>query len=208
MKISLIVDGQAESQALPGLLRRIQLPQGVRLLNPIYADMQPKASPDQIARAAIDRMKLVRNQKADRTIVLIDLENQEERGMCAPSFAESVQQAFTKKKVGNVQVIIKNRKFENWLIADPDALLNMRARFSISKKQRSQIEPNLADSISDATELLNRMVKQAAYHKRKDPVIICQKVDPLKVAANSRSFRKFLRAVGHATYKNQSHKPA
>ena len=51
MKVGIVVDGDAESQALRLLTERFDI-EDVQLLAPAYANMQPKSAPGQIAQSA------------------------------------------------------------------------------------------------------------------------------------------------------------
>jgi hypothetical protein len=46
--------------------------------------------------------------------------------------------------------------FENWLVADYDALAAQRGRFKSSVADRNRVQPNRADA-ADAAAILNRL---------------------------------------------------
>lgn len=202
MTVGLIVDGQAEPDALPILLRKLR---GVgRISRPLYADLQPKAAAGQIARKAISRVRMLRQRGAGRFILLIDREDRED---CPPQMAAEIETALRRTpecRGIDVHVVVKDRRFENWLIADPDALASLRARFRVSKAFRKRVSPNKADAVADAEELLRRASVGPAYHKRHDPAKILGAVDVARAAGNSRSLRRFLRLVGDSRYREQS----
>ncbi len=205
MKIGIIVDGDAESQALFNLTQNISI-SGVQILRPIYTDIQPKASAEQIAKKALDRINFLLSKGADRIIVLIDREDAQD---CPTDLKNGLECGFVKIGCGEISVVIKNRKFENWLVSDLDALRQMPRRFSLSKAFQNAINPNKADQIVDAEHLLNTIVTSRGpqYHKRKDAQNITAKQNPLRIACNSRSFRRFLHLLAHPKYSNQSKKP-
>ena len=128
MKIGIVVDGDAESQALKGLTQRLEI-KGAQLLNPVYANMQPKSAPGQIAQSAKSRIDILLTRGADLIVVLIDREDRKE---CPPEFASQLKRAFAKLGYDDIRVVIKNRTFENWLIADVKALKKMSARFKVT----------------------------------------------------------------------------
>ena len=203
MKIGIVVEGKAESQALKLLTRRIKI-EGVQLLAPAYADMQPKSEPDQIAGKAIKQVKIQRTRGADLIVVLIDRENREE---CPPEFARQLEQAFKRLGYDNIRVVIKNRTFENWLIADIDALKKLSGLFSVTRSFEKTVSPNKADTVGDAEALLKKIAVNHRFHKRRDASAITAVQEALEMARNSRSFRRFLRVVGHPQYLTQSKKP-
>lgn len=205
MRIGIIVDGAAESQALKLLTRRIEIPE-VELLDPIFSNMQPKSTPAQIARSAKAQVGvLVNARKADTIIVLID---REDRGECPPEFAEAIESAFKHLDCPNVKVAIKDKKFENWLVSDVTVFRRFAARYRVTGAFRSRVAPNKADSVRDAEELLNQIcIGKEPYHKRRDAAKITDAQAVLEIAKNSRSFRRFLRLLGHDEYLNQSKRP-
>ena len=204
MKIGVVVDGDAESQALKLILRKIEI--GKRqFLDPAYARMQPNSPPGQIALRAIDRLKVLKSRGAKRFIVLIDCEAPER---CPPGFARSIEQALDGKGWPDVDVVVKRLTFENWLIADVDALKEMTARWKVTRAFQRKVSPDKADNVNDPKGELNKIARKGReYEKRKDGLAIAEHQQPLRVAANSRSFRRFLRVAGHPAYKSQSRKP-
>ncbi|MGH9834830.1 MAG: hypothetical protein ACRD9Y_17570 [Blastocatellia bacterium] len=59
VKIGMVVDGDAESQALKLITRRIKI-EGTVLLDPRFADIQPKSTAKQIARSAADQIAILK----------------------------------------------------------------------------------------------------------------------------------------------------
>jgi hypothetical protein len=203
VKVGIVVDGQAESQALRRLLPKIKAP-GRNLAGPAYADIQPKASAAQIARAVLGKLKILQGGGAGAFVVLIDCEDP---GRCPGVFAREIEHALAKLKWPGVHVVVKRLKFENWLIADVQALTKMRGRFRVSRAFEKRVSPNKADNVPDATAELGRLCQGTAYHKRKDPLEIAEHQEPGRIAENSRSFRRFLRVVGCKKYAHQSRNP-
>ena len=83
---------------------------------------------------------------------------------------------------------------------------SVRARFTVTKAFRQSVSSNKAH-VRDAEALLKQSAKSRAYHKRQDAVAIAREIEPLRAAANSRSFRRFLRVTGHPQYEKQSKRP-
>lgn len=204
MKVGTIVDGQAEVFAVQNLFRNIPIP-NVQLLKPLYADMQPRATPHQIARAARGTCTILRAKSVDLIVVLID---HEDRDGCPSVFAGSLRIAFADLGIVGVEVVVKHRKLENWLVGDPDSLqAKMMARMKITSAFKRAVVPNKADRVDDAVALLNSACVKQDYHKRSDAQAIARAISPNVVASNSRSFRRFLRIIGHSSYATQSRLP-
>ena len=109
-------------------------------------------------------------------------------------------------------MVLKDRMFENWLVAATSALRSQPKRFRLSGTAASSIAPNNADQ-TDALGLLHtatraaRKGKKQTYSKIADSKRILARVDINEMAANSRSFRRFLRCLGHPAYHDQSRRP-
>lgn len=205
MKIGLIVDGSAEVNAISAMVQNFTIP-NVQFLNAIYADMQPKATPAQIARSALGKCQILLARKVGLIVVLLD---REDRNDCPSSFALAIQAAFAALGIQNIAVVIKDRQFENWLIADPDGLaMGLPARMNITPAFIRSVSPDRADLVDNPEDLLNRICIRAEYHKRHDAISIARVVDPIRTAMNSRSFRRFLRVVGFPSYQTQSRRPS
>lgn len=190
MKIGVLVDGTAEASALQLLLSKICYG-GRTFIKPLYADMQPLAPPAQIYRAAAQKLPLLKSRGAERTIVLLDREG---ISACPGDRAAAVRAEFVKHDEMDVSVVIKNRCFENWLIADPDGIRKAGAkRFNVSERIESRIRSAGADQLS-AIAVLAGMVN-GDYCKRLDPAQICAVACTKTMQDNSRSFRKFVKEI-------------
>jgi len=201
MRVGFIVDGEAEYRALPGVYERLGVT--ATLLAPLKSDIQPLAPLRQIIGAVRIPLRIMRARGADLVIVLIDRETRDE---CAGAIASSIESALVQSCPLRISVVIKNRRFENWLLADPDALQQLKGRFKLESGHRSQIEPDKADHV-DGLALLKRIVRQHDYSKVKDAVQILSRADPARMARNSRSFRRLMRVLGHGKYLSQSRLP-
>lgn len=199
MKIGLIVDGTAEAVALRELTSRLQV-SNTQLLAPLYADLQPYATPAQIARAAESRLKICRERGCARTVVLVDFEL---RQGCPGDWAGDVAAGFRALGYNDVSVVVKKAAFENWLISDLDSVRRrFPRRFSFRDGIVTRISGAGADNVR-AISILNAATNHT-YSKRKDAIEICRVLDPTKMAQCSRSFRKFLRTIGDKNYGDQS----
>jgi hypothetical protein len=173
----------------------------------LHADIQPLSSPAKIVSASLAAMRIFAKKKADRLLVLVDHEG---RGDCAGEWCGRMEGLFNKlcKKEGlaKVRVIVKVQTFENWMVSDPEAIALLRSRFDSSKFRRASVAPNKADHV-DAVRMLKRSAHRSEYEKSRDAVAVMSRLDPYAAAADSRSFRRFMRLVGCPTYANQSKAP-
>lgn len=200
MTIGIIVEGQEESQSLAHITTKITI-EGVTIRKPLYAPIQPKATPGQIAKAIESRLKILGT--VDRILILIDLEDLD---VCPGERAQVLEDAVRRMGYDNMHVVIKHRKFENWLIADCTALGQL-TNFSLTKSFVHQVTGK-ADNVPDAVELLSSIKKdRRSFHKTHDGTAIAKKVRPETIALHSRSFRRFLHLLTHPTYKEQSKNP-
>lgn len=207
-KIGIIVDGEGEYYALPLLLEKMAGCFEI-VARPLYCDIQPCAKDlrQQGMRIAATA-KILIAQGAENIIVVLDKET---RKGCSKALADklttAVKYEFTRLGlVTPVETVLKVRKFENWLVADGRALESQKNLLRVSRI-RQQADSNKADSILDAYDLLRVHSVDKAYAKRRGAIDICRKADPLLMAKNSRSFRKFLRVIGHPRYLSQSFDP-
>ncbi|MFL6215464.1 MAG: DUF4276 family protein [Blastocatellia bacterium] len=205
MRIGPIVDGQAELYSLPKLLPRIATPHTI--LQPLYADIQPTAPIPQIIRAVKSRLNIHVARRADIALILIDLED---LGTCAGAWAQELEHGLREGCSGyginDFKVVIKHRMFENWLISDITAIRSLRRRFVLTEADVRQIEPNKADRVN-AIRILKSAAQRTSYDKVADATRILTQADPMRMGANSRSFRRLLRVVENPKYARQSKKP-
>lgn len=196
MKIGLLVDGQAEYRALPHLLSRLGAPHQV-LEPPLFCDIQPFASPAQMALAASKRFSTLLAKRADLIVILIDKET---RPDCTVELVQAVEREARRRlkdlsSTVDLQVVFKVAMFENWLVADPQALARLPGLFEHVERIERQVSSGRADSVN-AEDLLKACSKQRGYHKVDGAVAICKGLDPVRAAGNSRSFRKLLKVLG------------
>ena len=206
MRIGLVVDGDAEFRSLANLLRRIA--SGHQILNPVRADIQPFSPPALIARAAAPRVRILRNRGADRVVVLFDRETRPE---CCGAFAAEVQQRLaantTLGPAASLSVVLKNTRYENWLIGDPAAFQSLSGLFPAQDHVAIPSTPFSADS-TDGLRLIARLRGRGSYDKVRDAIRLAAAARPDVIAQNSRSFRRLLRVLGAPQYATQSRLPA
>jgi hypothetical protein len=204
VKVGIVVDGSAESQALRLCFDRNRLP-GITLLAPLYAEMQPRSTPQQMARAASQRLRQLEARDVDRIVVLVD---REVSCTCPVTFSADLEDAFSAFGHQGVKVVIKDYMYENWLISDVAALRSLNGVFDVTKGFVRRVSPNKADHVQAPIGELNRIIKgNSQYHKNNTAKKIAEKQTFSGIAANSRSFRRFLRVVSHPSFADQSKSP-
>jgi len=211
MRIGLIVEGEAEFRSLPQFLRRLEI-EHETVGRPLLARVHPLATKARIVAAIASGLTVLKGKRADMALVLLDRETREDcPGDWAQRLESMLNRAYARLGFQRIAVVVKDRCFENWLISDPDALATLKGRFKVSNTKRHKIEPNKADNVTDAQGFLEAAVKTArkneSYNKIQDAVRMLDRADPLRMAANSRSFRRLLRLLGHAAFRGQSKRP-
>jgi hypothetical protein len=204
MKIGIIVDGVSEFASLPELYPGLSSAGSHQLLKPVRADIQPKAPLPVIVKRCRPKIDQFLARGADRVVVLLDREDRDE---CAGDLASSLVSMLSTAGVSNVDVVVKDRMFENWLLGDLDALRASPNRFQVSRSTERAVQPDKADRV-EAMALLKRCAKGPVYDKVRDSKIVLRSAQPDQIAMHSRSFRRFMRVVGCSRYTEQSRRPA
>jgi Domain of unknown function (DUF4276) len=204
MRIGMLVDGQAEYRSLPDLIPRIRTPN--TLINPLYADIQPFAPVGQIAHTICTKLPVLAAKKAECALILIDRETRDTcPGEIAANLAARLQCHASTFGLHSIQVVIKDRTFENWLLSDVSALAAFPVRFEITDSTERAILRGV-DRL-DGAKIFRQISAKSEYEKIKDAKRILAKADPDKMGKASRSFRRMLRVVGHPDYLDQSIRP-
>jgi hypothetical protein len=198
MRVGVICDGDAEVEVLKVILGKLSLAE-IELLGAVYADMQPSAPNAQVVFAARSRIEIWRARRVNKIVVVID---REQSSMCPGQRAQELRAAFHGSGFTEVEVVVKDRKLENWLLADAEGVSTLKG-FSISDSLARRVRNAGADSIGDAQAELER-ASSKGYGKRRDAVRIAQVSSIAVIEERSRSFRRFLRHVGHPSYQTQS----
>lgn len=205
MRVGVIVEGQSEYKALPAIVGEICDATEATAVKILHATYDPFANPGRIVRACESRIKQLAGRNYDLAVVLVDRETRTES---CQAIASDLEQEFRRKSIEfPISVVVKDRCFENWLIADIQALRQLRARFDVSDGLKRRVQPNRADG-AEALRLLKQAAKGDAYGKVDDAARILEKASLGGIAAHSRSFRCFLGRLGHADYANGSCAPA
>lgn len=207
MKIGVVADGDSEVAALPKLYDSISAASGNSLAHPIKAEVHPEGKIGTIVKNYADVLQTLTGKEFDKVVVLIDRERRDE---CCGTIAAEIVEALKKREEWQFElaVVVKDRTFEHWLIADIRALKAQQARFRLNETAATMVSQRGADAL-DADALLKRWaIKPHSYQKIKDSVRILEQADPLRMAMTSRSFRRFLHCLGHPAYSAQSRKAA
>lgn len=201
MRISIITEGKSEFASLPKIYDQLRRRTGNIILAPLLVSVAPDASPAVVARECKSRIAIaLGSQRPDLIIILLDREQQAE----PPGTIASVIENAVLRACGEdprVRVVLKDRTFENWLVADLDGLESMPARFDVSVNMRRAVEPNRADSC-DALGLLKKSARRG-YEKIDDSIKIMERYDVGRAARHSRSVRHFLHVLGDPLYASQ-----
>lgn len=208
MRVTILTEGDSEYKALPLLADQVRSACDLDAFKVLKVPVTPDAPAGVVGRQCADRAKVAMFDGADAVIVVLDREAQD--GCCgtiAATITEAMLRHCQHLSQVTLSVVLKDRKFENWLIADLEALKSQPARYKVPASLTRLVVPDKADKL-DAERLLKQAVIGGQYEKKKDAERICKRVDIERLAAHSRSFRHFLHALGHRQYKDQCKAPA
>lgn len=191
MKIGIITEGRSERSSLEELLKNIDFGK-ISLIKPLFASIEPKSKPGQIAKAAEAAIRILMGRKCDKIVLILD---KEDNPQCTVERVSELENEFSKRDFKIVTVVIKNRQYENWLIADHEAV-NSCKLFSVNTRFINSAGKGNADNVSDPVRLLESIkTNKRSFDKSKDTLSIAKKCNPETMAKNSRSFRKFLKEI-------------
>ena len=205
MRIGIVVDGDAELRSLPLLAPRLLI--GSNSVGKVLlAQLHPHAPSGNVARIALKSVLILAARGHDKVIVLID---QDDCALCPVARAGQIALELRDRIAGlcnvSIEVVVKTKSFESWLLSDPDALVALSGRFRLSAADVRAIAPNKVDQ-TDASRLMRKVII-GGYDKVGDAARIMGRVDIGRSAKNSRSFRRFLRVIGDTRYSAQSARP-
>jgi hypothetical protein len=207
MRIGIVVDGVAEYSSLTALFDALQGATSNTLVGISKANIQPLAPPPVIAKAAAKSVRALTTKDAGLAVVIFDRETRDE---CCGRLAVEVEKHL-RRECSNVpikvEVVLKDRTFENWLLSGiADAVSPNGTRLAVPPAVERQLAPNKSDSV-DGLTVIKRCIN-GEYDKVKDARKILERSPVPTMAQNSRSFRKFLAALGHPDYTEQTKQPA
>jgi hypothetical protein len=205
MKIALLTEGESEYTAIPELITQLQARTGNNFISLMRMKVQPDGPVEKIARSCTSLLRICAAKGVDRVVVVLDREQQADGpGTIAEAIAGAIVRVNSPK--AEVIVVIKDRSFENWVIADVAALKAQPARFKIRSSLEKAVAPNKADQV-EALGLLKGATIGQNYDKIQDSKRTLGKAKVERMAKNSRSFRHFLHALGDEKYADQCRNP-
>lgn len=205
MSVIIATEGVSEYRALPEILKSVRSGGGALNARVLKISCQPDGPVRGIARSAKVALNIASAKKAELFVLVLDREQRAE----APGdlAAEIASEIFALDNWRfRLAVVMKDRMFENWLVADLGALRKQPARFTVTDAMARRVEPNKADRV-DATKLLEQAAIRQSYDKQADSLKIAKRMDIDKAALHSRSLRHLLHVLGHETYMQQCRQP-
>jgi len=200
--IGVIVEGDTEYHSLP-LLYRKGMVDNCPPIKPINLHgVGSHRDAGGIAKLILPKVIQHRLQGRERVIVCID---REQRELCAPALAHSIRSALVSeldkkgRSPGDLHVVVADRCFEAWILADAAGLYS-RGVFSMPPAFHS-FEGQLGAERKKGTKELDKLLGRA-YSKTVDGPLLFRQLSVKsarchqKNGSGSRSFDKFLRAVG------------
>lgn len=201
MKTMIVTEGVGEYSAFKVLFSSLPTTSGALAPKIVRVTCQPDGPIKGIAKACEPLLRQAHARKTDLFVLVIDREQQESTPL---ELASALKGELASLSPGSfhIEVVYKDRTFENWLIADLNALRKQPARYAVSNALIRHVEPDKADS-ARAIDLLKKAVKGKQYDKIDDGQKIADRLDLMAAARNSRSFRHLLHVLGHVEYLDQ-----
>lgn len=200
-EILILTDGEAEGLTLDKLLRKIPVDKRYRVYN---AEIQPYINDINKLKKALKSSyrrlfaKKLDSDRYEKVIMVIDFEQQEILGECLVVrknfFIQALQEVYSQFICS---VVFKNKKYENWIIADPDTIKALKG-YNLSNNQIRQVSQT-ADNVLDAVRYLEQ-AKSNHFDKVRDSQLIIPKLNVNEMERNSRSFRKMVKEIGIQKY--------
>lgn len=203
MKYLFATEGVSEYQTFSLLYPQFREATSNEFIAPLRVPISPNCSPELIAAKCKTALHVAKAKMADVFVLVIDRESNE---ACPGGIADAIQERLSRFTDLRTHVVIKDRMFENWLLADLDALGAQPGRFTVDNTLRRRIEPNRADSC-DASALIKKACISKAYSKTSDSALIMKRVRIDTASKNSRSFRHLMHVIGHEDYADQCRVP-
>jgi len=200
--VGLVVEGDAEFYAFPRLHKKHLVPRcpPLKLIN-LHGVGSDRTSLG-IAKRCAGRIAGLKEGGCSRVVLCLD---REQRLDCAGAFATSVLDAVRKELASrnqpsdDVHVVVADRAFEAWILADARGLherghLKNRPKFM---RFEGELGERQEKGVRELSKLLNR-----DYSKTKDGPALFEKIDFAEARLfrsqhhGSRSLDKFLRTLG------------
>lgn len=204
MKVALVTEGMGEYRFLPLLFPQIEAKSPHRLIRPLHVAVPPDAPVVTIVQRCKPLLLLAAANGADLVLVLLDREQRQE---CPGQIASTLEAALLRASRNiRVKVALKDRTFENWLVADLSALSKQPAKYKVSNGIRKRIEPDKADRCHALATLKDAAINRR-YDKIEDGKKLCSHLDVSKAAKHSRSLRHALHLLEYQNYRDQCRQP-
>jgi hypothetical protein len=204
-KMLIITEGDSEDMTLRDFIKKWS--DYSRINNDVdvrYIVFDPYSGDDKaIQSLASFRNKIFKNGYASarycKIILLLDYEQREMNIMegLKDKLCSLLSQVFPETEC---KVVFKMRTFENWLISDPDIILQMNRFSRLSEAHKRAISTNSGADRQDGLNIL-KQASHGNYHKTSDSVDIMNRIRAIELEKNSRSFRKLLAELGAARYR-------
>lgn len=202
VKVGIIVDGEAELRTIKQL---IALWEGRPSVEVLMAHTDPQGPPEKQAIQISKVIKQLRVKDCTRFLVLFDLETV---NTCPGAKAQVLERVLAKAHglkatSGVFRVSYKVTSYENWLIADYAGVERLNW-IQFSKKVQGKIEGG-SDNLRCAYDVLDTACLNGHRYTSNKPghsEEIIGNIDLRVVAQRSKSFRRFLRLLGHPDYQN------
>ena len=200
--VGLVVEGDAEFEALPRLHKKKLVagcpPLKATNLGGVGSDVTPSA----IAKRSVGSVMLHQIAGRSKVVLVID---REQRADCSGAFATAVREALHKelqakgKPTTDVHVVVADRAFEGWILADAKGLHERRKLKQAPSFNRFEGSMGLRGTKGkdDLTRMLDR-----EYSETSDGPTLFESIDFTVArqfkgtACGSRSLDKFLRTLG------------
>ncbi|MDW4908742.1 DUF4276 family protein [Streptomyces sp. ADMS] len=203
-RIGVVTEGESEVKGLPEIYPALEERVGSQLLRPIRSSVDPLSPIPVLTKGLRTGIQLSLARNAQLVVVLLDRENSE---TCAGARAADIERRLREEVDDVVRVVIKDRTFENWLIASPEAFIKQRSKYSHPERISRAACPNKADRHDAPCDLINSAMTKGRYDKTADAPRILRFSNLDSMAANSRSFRRFLAVLGDPKYASGSKRP-
>ncbi|MCX5014123.1 DUF4276 family protein [Streptomyces sp. NBC_00555] len=200
-KVGVVTEGESEVRGLPMIYPQLEQRLDLQILRPIRAAVDPLAPVAVLARGARTGIQMAFARGAQLVVFLVDRE--------MTQTAASVRAAEIEAKLRSdiddrIRVVVKDRSFENWLIASPESFRAQKARYARPERIEKSAVPDKADKVVDPCALINSAMAKGQYDKTGDAPKILASADISSMAANSRSFRRFLAVLGDPLFSTGS----
>lgn len=194
--LGLVVEGKTEYQAIPEMLGRMK----IRCTTPSCFHGQPveahvKTLVDKCLLQHV-RVQMVKN--ADKVVVILDRESrleslEEFRKSVLYELQKQLSEAGKSDETGKIEVIVCDRRFENWIISDPKGISRSNyIRHNLSAKVNCHADDREALALLKSVFRTGNSYSKSIHGPRLAKYV---RVEDVRVQQCSASLRKFLDIV-------------